>query len=178
MNSTRLTESEKHSTSADCRRDTPMQVSETEVLCDLYLEARLSRREEEALALLLTHSPRLSPKMQEVLKVMALENAMGAKAPAARSPRRWWVGVAAALLVAAMVGLFTMRRYGSVAQPLPDEGTFVVWQNGQKITGPEARKIAEEREQIDMEMLRKVMREQRKILRGTYAAMDPDELEN
>lgn len=152
-------------------------IAEIEALCDLYFEARLSHREEEALATLLGDNSALTPKMSETLKVMALEDATGLKKqPIARRARhRWIAGVAASFLILATAALSVFLK--PVATDNTDDGTYVVWQNGQRITGAEAKKLAEEREQIDMEMLRKVMREQRKALHGTYASIDADEIE-
>lgn len=143
---------------------------EIDALCTLYEESKLSLEEENSLYILLNQRRDLSPEAVKTLRLMRVERSVVAKNKSGAKPwiKKWAVAAAAAVLVAVSV------PYLISTGDSPDEAYYVVWQNGKKITGEKAKKMVEESQKIDMEMLRKAMREQREMMRGTYAATDTE----
>ena len=153
--------------------------SETELLCRLYMEGRLDRIEEKILFTVLSSRVQCTELMTEVLILMAHESrAFGhdsANMSASKCKLKKYVVAIAAATVAAVTGIGVGMVHNLKSSH--DEGIFIVWENGKEITGNEARIQAEESEKIDLEELRKVLRDQRKLIQNTYATINPDEID-
>lgn len=148
---------------------------ELSILCRLYLSGQLNRKEEKMLFAILSNSQNLHDECKEVLRLMSVENRVFAKPK--RSGTKLFVGLAAAsvTLIAIIAGLQFLNR-NQRADTL-DNDTYVVLQNGTKLTGPEAQRLAEERQKEDMETLRIILREQRKSLKLEVASAEMDKFE-
>lgn len=145
--------------------------SEIDALCDLYQDGRLSRNEEKALERILEDSDGLSSIGRETLRLIRAENLLFSHKN--RRNRIWRYCVAAS--VAVIVGCLAYQLLSSPGTD--DKETFIVWQNGEKITGERARKIAEECQEIDMEMIRQVMKQQREMMKINYASVEVENYE-
>lgn len=147
---------------------------EIEALCFLYKEGRLSRSEEKSLRLVLEQTPDLTRVATETLALMDIED-MVFTTKEKKNKKVWkWTfsSIAAAILIACGVALpITIHYYRSA-----DEN-FVVWQNGEKITGEEAQKLAEESQLEDMEMIRQIMKQQREMMKRNFASVNMDDFE-
>ena len=140
---------------------------EIQTLCRLYSQGLLSRKEENLLNKILPlHLD--SQEAVSTLEMMETEKLIFSKRKKKLSRIRIYSSVAAAVLIICGITIPLAVKHST-----PDE-TFVVWQNGEKITGEEARKIAEENQQVDMEMIRQLMRQQREMMKRNFASLNDD----
>ena len=131
--------------------DSELSIKELEILCNLYLECKLSALEEKELELILSYCPVKTPLIQEVKKIMGHEEREYIKlsTPQTITTRKFSFsqklsyglsGVAASLLVLFISG-FILLKFNN-----PDEGSEAfycqVYSNGKEIPRDEAMKIA------------------------------------
>lgn len=149
---------------------------EIDTLCRLYADGVLSAEEERMLAQVLAQSQGiLSPEARKTLRLMKIERSLVAPQVSARTFRHRLAGVAASILIALMAGVGIIGSSNNA--PETDDAVYVVWRDGRCITGDEAKRIIEDNEKLDMEMLRQVMVKQRELLKVTYASIDTEEFE-
>lgn len=140
-------------------------------LCFLYMEGQLSKNEENCLYEVLNNKEKLEALPESVLHVMRAEK-QAFKKKGFKSRHKWILsGAAAAILVLVAV---VLPVFGDTSSS-DSSDSFVVWQDGKKITGEEAKKMAEESQQIDMEMIRQIMRQQREMMKQNYASVNIDD---
>lgn len=141
---------------------------EIENLEILYLNGELTKEEEKALFLVLNSTEKLSGKGKSLLEMMKIEKKIydGSRK---RSYKSYYFSMAAASVILLFsVGLLTFHNLGFGQK----EETYIVWQNGERLSEDEAKKIAEEQQQNDMEMIRQVMRCQREMIKRNFASVD------
>lgn len=143
---------------------------ELKILEDLYMEGALSREEEKALYLILESDPDLSRKDKDFFKILEIERKVFATSSQKKNFRIPYMAAAAVLMVFAVAFISIKFSYSS-----PAGSEYTVWQNGEKLSEDEAKKIAEENQQIDMEMIREVMRNQREMLKRNFASVNMEE---
>lgn len=149
---------------------------EIDTLCCLYLEGKLDIKEEHDLRLLLSNSSDLSEDARQTLSLMKLESAIVNSATSHRKGKnfgRWFSGIAAAAIIA----ILSIGHFLNTSPSTPDEDIYIVWRDGRKITGNEAKLIVEEQERLDMQMFRRIIRLQREQMMGTLAYVDFSEFE-
>lgn len=147
---------------------------EIDKLCDLYFEGELSVKEEKNLRLLLETTEDLSETGISTLKVMRCESRISREKKNVKTNRFTWIsGIAATLLL----GCLTFGYLLNSQSRTDSEETYVVWRDGKKITGEEAKMIVDEQERIDMQTLRKIMRLQRQQTMGTMAHVEYNQLD-
>lgn len=160
------------------RKDKTMNKSEftkeeISTLCSLFMDGKLSRDEEKFLQLILENTEDLSPQASTVLKLMKAEKNIFSKSRSNNKARRWrYASVAAAILI---LGGFAISSWIYLTPKPEYEETFIVWQDGKRIEGEEARKIAEEEQQRHMQMIREVMKKQRELMKRNFASADLNE---
>lgn len=142
---------------------------EIKSLCDLYMEGELSRKEERMLFLLLDSLDNISPEQKLIRNLMIAEKKIFIN-DSAKKPRHWiYSGIVASLLVLCSISIPLIWRSDF------NEGSYIVWQNGEKITGERAKEMVEEKQFEDMEMIRKIMRQQREMLKRNFASVNMEE---
>lgn len=142
-------------------------------LCVLYNEGKLSKDEENTLYTLLQNRKPLPAYCHQTLISMEVEKNVYNPAVKVlkkkKSPLLKW-SVAAAAVLFVVIGAGAL-----IGNKKADEGTYVVWKDGHKYTGQEAKEMAEDSQFTDMDMLRTVLRQQREMMRRNYATNDIDE---
>lgn len=142
-------------------KDTEFKPEEIDMLCQLYLDGQLSRQEEVSLRCLLLSQGHLSQLGQLVLRLMIAERQFALSVKKKNPGKIWWsVGVVASVALLISVGCF----YLIPRQVDDSDQTYVVWVDGQKIVGDEARIIAEKSQREDMEMFRNLMARHRDFI--------------
>lgn len=164
---------QKETNREDEMKDKDLTIDEIKILCELYKEGELNVNEEKALRAVLKSFESLPLEARETLSLMNWEKKLTATGGLKRGSnekvlKRWWVAATIVLLLGIGTSLAIINLNGNVQEE------YIVWQNGKKITGKEAKRMVEESQQIDMELLRKVMREQREMIHGFYASTDPE----
>lgn len=126
-----------------------LSVSELETLCELYLDCRLTRLEEEELHYVLLNSQVHSELIDEVRGIMAMtagiaaaEDVSASLKPAVHGPvrRMWWqrwraVNIAASLLV--LVASAAIIIYFNASNIQTDTTTYMVYLDGNRINDPD-----------------------------------------
>lgn len=143
---------------------------ELEDLCILYREGHLSREEEKFLHMVLSDSTDLSEEASDTLKLMDAEKLVYSKKRRNFKSRWVYSSVAASILIACGIAIPVTIHHSHKT----DE-TFVVWQDGKRITGKEAKEIAEENQRENMEMMRQIMKQQREMMKRNFASVNMDE---
>lgn len=139
-------------------------------LCQLYMDGQLTKEEENALFLVLSHESALPQEATKTLCLLQVERKVF-QTGAIHSRHFLRYSSIAAVLIALIA--IAIPFYGNISTA--EDETFVVWQDGEKITGEKARKLVEENQQIDMEMIRQVMRQQREMLKRNFASVNMDD---
>lgn len=139
-------------------------------LCDLYLEGQLSREEEKALFKILSEGEALTENAKTSFKIMTAEYSLFDKRTKRKKLRWIYSSVAAVALIACSVSIPLAIRHHEVSKDV-----YVIWQDGQQITGEEAREMAEESQKQDMEMIRQLMRQQREMMKRNFAIVNMDD---
>lgn len=141
---------------------------ELTILCSLYLEGKLSKKEEKSLFLFLEMSDDLPIECKDTFNLMKIEKIVFSKSKEKKS-RVWkFSSVAAAVLI-----LVSLVSFFNIDTSTPNkEDTFIVWENGEQITGEEARKIAEKQQEEKMMMIREIMKKQRELMKRNFASAD------
>lgn len=139
-------------------------------LCVLYNEGKLSKDEENVLYGMLQNRTPLPAYCHQTLISMEVEKNVYNPAlkvlKKKRSPfLKWSVAAAAVLFVAVGAGAL-------IGDKKSDDSSYVVWKDGKKYTGQEAKEMAEDSQFTDMDMLRTVLRQQKEMMRRNYAIND------
>ena len=142
-----------------------------EDLCNLYLEGQLSRKEENMLRLILKNARNLPEEGKKTLRIMDYEEKIFTFKKERKTFSWRYSPIAASILI---LIAFTIPFFGDYNQDVNEE-SFTVWQDGRKITGEEARKIAEENQKENMEMMRQIMKQQRELLKRNFAAVNMED---
>lgn len=139
-------------------------------LCSLFMEGKLTKEEENALYIVLSQEAMLPEECESILKVMQAERNIFKEKTLNKKLIKLST-VAAAVLALAAIGLpfFCDVKYTDKNE------NCVVWQDGKKITGEEAKQILEENQRIDMEMIRQLMRQQREMMKQNFGYVNMDD---
>lgn len=146
---------------------------EMEILRNLYMEGRLSKEEERALYVMLASSPQLSKENLALFHLMKTERKSFTGNTGKNARRHFFSVAAASILLLVSITFFSIGFFA----PSHQEANYTVWQNGEKLSDEESKKIAEENQQSDMEMIRQVMRSQREMLKRNFASVNMEEYE-
>ncbi len=114
--------------------------AETEELCQLYLDCKLSVGEETELQYVLGKLPYASPVIDNVRALMGLQSAatlkLSPKADRIKRRRewniRWVVGIAAS--VAILLGV-SLKVASNLDHSAPDGAVYIAYSNGVRLTG-------------------------------------------
>ena len=145
---------------------------ELSMLCSLYMEGKLSKNEEKQLYLLLEKSVALPDDCENVLNLMKVEEKVFSKRKN-KTGRVWKYSSVAASFLVVVALIAILQRTPSTSSD--NEEIFIVWQDGKKIEGEEARRIAEEEQLKHMQMIREIMKKQREMLKRNFASADLNE---
>ena len=141
-------------------------------LCRLYLEGRLSRQEERMLFYILNNTEDLNEEGKRIKGLMMAEKSIFFSYKGQRRKRRiYYSGIAAAVIAICAIAIPVFMSHYSV------EDTYVVWQDGERITGDKAKEMAEASQQEDMEMIRNVMRQHREMMKRNFASVNMDDFD-
>ena len=151
-------------------KDNRLSKEEILQLCQLYMDGQLTKEEENALFLVLSHESALPQEATKTLCLLQAERKVFQTEAIHRRHFLRYSSIAAVLIVLIAIAI---PFYGNISTA--EDETFVVWQDGEKITGEKARKLVEENQQIDMEMIRQVMRQQREMLKRNFASVNMDD---
>lgn len=115
-----------------------LSLQETESLCRMYLDCRLSVFEETELQYVLLHSPYHSPLIDDVRSLMKIEPVI---AKVKRKNYRFYFGIAASLALLLGIGIFYFA--GSQSDSDSEDVYYVAYANGRRLSDEEARRRAE-----------------------------------
>lgn len=142
---------------------------ESEILCSFYINGMLSRNEEKALFLYLQNVNNLSIKEKQVYNLIKAERNLFLKKT--KNHKKIWIYSSAAAVILAVCGITIPLVLRNDSH---DNEQFVVWKNGVYITGDEAKKIAEENQESDMQMIRQIMKQHREMMKRNMATLDEE----
>lgn len=145
---------------------------EIETLRNLYIEGKLSREEEKALFLFLSSPHSLSMEEENLFELMQIEKEIFSAVKINKSRKNQFVSlVAASIILVISLALFSSIYLIKDSK----EEIYTVWQNGEKLSEEEAKRVAEENQQQDMEMIRQVMRNQRNMIKRNFASVNMED---
>lgn len=152
---------------------TNITLRQVDYLCSLYLEGKLSRKEEKALYYILENAVNLTEENNLVLNLMKAEKKVFSSQKNRKALAWRYSSIAASVLILTSLALPLFNGVNT-----KEKGEcFVVWQDGKKITGEEAKKIAEESQKADMEMIRRIMKQQRELLKRNFAVVNMEDFD-
>ncbi len=119
-------------------------LQETEELCRLYMECKLSVLEEKELQYILGMMPYSSPVIEEARESMRAEGILSLNTKARKKPERKWlrraVGIAASVSVILMVSLFITNHSADSGE----EEIIIAYEGGRRLSPEESEKAVEE----------------------------------
>lgn len=127
-------------------------LQETEQLCHLYMDCKLTVLEETELQYVLGKSSYSSPCIDEVRLLMGLAGSIGIKTSTQRrtgwSNRRFWIEIAASVAILFAVGISIFNR--RTVNDNHSSGVYIAYANGQKLSSDlSIKQIKSDMEQAD-----------------------------